>query len=338
MFYSRRDLGKLAIAAVPLAGAAKAFGAAAPMINSKIKGVQIGAITYSFRQMKAEEVIPAFVSIGLGECELMSDHCEALAGAPAQPAFGGGGRGGPGGPGGGRGTPPSPEEQAKRAEARKASMEALTKWRMSTSPATFKGVKKQFNDAGINVEILCFNQRMTATDDEIDYAFQMAKALEVKAISCSSTIDFAKRVAPFADKHKIIWAGHGHDDVKNPQEFSSPDRFETIMSFSKYIGVNLDIGHFTAAGFDAVEYMKKIHSRITNIHLKDRKKPAEGVDRPANLPWGEGDTPIKAVLQTMAKEKYTFPANIELEYRIPEGSDPVAESKKCFQYCKDALA
>src|SRR5439155_20896910 len=90
-------------------------------------------------------------------------------------------------------------------------------------------------------------QSMSATDDEIEYAFQMAKALGVRAISASSTISFAKRVAPFAEKHKMIWSGHGHSNVTNPQEFATPQSFATILSFSKYIGVNLDIGHFTAA-------------------------------------------------------------------------------------------
>ncbi|HUR56173.1 MAG TPA: hypothetical protein VM029_00580, partial [Opitutaceae bacterium] len=57
-----------------------------------------------------------------------------------------------------------------------------------------------------------------------------------------------------------------------------------------------------------------------------------------NLPWGEGKTPLKEILQLMRKEKWTFPADIELEYKIPEGSDAVAEVRKCVQYCRAALA
>jgi sugar phosphate isomerase/epimerase len=365
MVYTRRDFGKLALAALPLA---EAYAA----VNSKFKGVQIGAITYSFGGgTPAVEMIPALVTIGIGEVELMSDHCESLAGAPALPSFGRGrgpggpppGAGGPppggpppgagaaapggpppggGAPGaaggrggrGGRGFQMTPEQQ----EAMKKAQDDLKNWRMSTTPATFKAVRKKFDDAGIDLRILCFNQRITATDDDIEYAFQMAKALDVKAISSSSTVSFAKRAAPFADKHKMIWAGHGHDNVNDPEEFSTPKSFETIMSFSKYIYVNLDVGHFTAAGFDAVPYIKQIHGRISNLHLKDRKKPVEGGGRPANLPWGQADTPIKDVLELMSKEKYPFPANIELEYPIPEGSDRITELKKCLQYCKDALA
>jgi sugar phosphate isomerase/epimerase len=70
-----------------------------------------------------------------------------------------------------------------------------------------------------------------------------------------------------------------------------------------------------------------------NLHLKDRKK-----DHGANLPWGQGDTPIKEVLQVMRKEKYKFPANIEHEYAVPEGSDLLSEIAKCVEYCKNALA
>ena len=307
--YSRREFAKMMLAGVP-------WSMALAQINSKFRGVQIGAITYSFRSIPAAEIIPAMVKLGLSEAELMSNHCEALAGAPQ-----GGLRGG------GRGLPP--EQQ----EAQRQQQEALRKWRMATSPDTFKAVKKKFNDAGIDLQILCFNQRMTATDDEIEYAFQMAKALGVKAISSSSSVSFAKRVAPFADKHKIMWGGHGHSNVNDPEEFATPQSFEAIMSFSKYIGVNLDIGHFTAANFDAVAYIKEHHARITNLHLKDRKK-----DQGPNVPWGQGDTPIKEVLQLMAKEKYAFPANIEFEYQVPEGSDLMTEMAKCLNYCKNTLA
>jgi hypothetical protein len=56
------------------------------------------------------------------------------------------------------------------------------------------------------------------------------------------------------------------------------------------------------------------------------------------MPWGEGDTPLPAILQLMKVERYKFPAGIELEYRIPQGSTPVAEIAKCLRFCKAALA
>ncbi len=49
-------------------------------------------------------------------------------------------------------------------------------------------------------------------------------------------------------------------------------------------------------------------------------------------------TPIKEILQLMRKEKWMFPADIELEYKIPEDSNAVAEVAKCVRFCKEALA
>jgi sugar phosphate isomerase/epimerase len=82
--------------------------------------------------------------------------------------------------------------------------------------------------------------------------------------------------------------------------------------------------------------IERHHDRIASLHLKDRKK--QGTPGGDNLPWGKGNTPIKEILQAMRKNKWAFPASIELEYQIPEGSDAVKEVAKCLQYCRQALA
>jgi sugar phosphate isomerase/epimerase len=351
MDYTRRDLGKIALAAVPLA---RVFAA----VNSKFGGVQIGAITYSFNSIASdpEAIVKAMAEIGLGEAELMSNHCEALAGAPAMPSFGRGGGGGArrgadapaaqvqppaagaqaagadaGAPaarrGGGR-TPLTPEQQAQMEQAQAA----VAKWRAGATADTWKAARKKFNDAGIEVALLCYNMNDRMKDEDIEYGFQMAKGLGVKGITTSTTLTMAKRIAPIADTHKLLVGYHGHDATNDPNQTATLESYATLMAYGKYNGVNLDIGHFTAANYDAVAFIKENHAKITNLHLKDRKK-----DHGMNVPWGQGDTPIKDVLQLLKKEKYGFPANIELEYRIPEDSTVVAEMKKCLAYCKDAL-
>ena len=44
-----------------------------------------------------------------------------------------------------------------------------------------------------------------------------------------------------------------------------------------------------------------------------------------------------SVRELRCPEKWTFPAEIELEYKIPEDSDAVKEVAKCVQYCKEEL-
>jgi sugar phosphate isomerase/epimerase len=361
MEYSRRDLGKIALASVPLS---YAFGA--KKINSTFGGVQIGAITYSFNRIASpdpEAIIKAYVEIGLGEAELMSNHCEALAGAPQMPTFGRGGPGagrpagapgaggaragapGAGGPpaggppaqAGGAGRAPggarmqmTPEQQAER----QAAQDKLVAWRKSANAQTWKAVAKKFNDAGINLGLLCYNMQDSMTDDDIEYGFRMAEGLGVKGMTTSTTVSMSKRIAPVADKHKLLVGYHGHDATNDPNQTATLESYATLMGYGKYNGVNLDIGHFTAAGYDAVAFIKEHHAKITNLHLKDRKK-----DHGPNVAvWGEGDTPMKEVLQLLKKEKYGFPANLELEYQVPQGSDIVTEAKKCLAYVKSCLA
>ncbi|HKA01813.1 MAG TPA: sugar phosphate isomerase/epimerase [Candidatus Solibacter sp.] len=347
MQLTRRDIGKIAVASLPLA---RAF--AAKMIDSKIEGVQIGAITYSFNRLASpdpEAIVRVYAEIGLGECELMSNHCEALAGAPAMPAFGRGQRGG----GGGAGTPPTggppaagapggegrkggggrlqltPEQQ----EERRAAQAKLAEWRKSSGPDTWKKVTKKFNDAGVDVQLLCYNMQDSMTDDDIEYGFAMAKGLGAGKITTSTTLTMAKRIAPIADKHKIMVGYHGHDATNDPNQTATLESYDTLMAYGGYNGINLDIGHFTSANYDAVEFIKKHHTRITNLHLKDKKR-----DHGPNVaPWGTGDTPIRGVMQLLKKEKYPFPANLEIEYQIPPDSDIIAEAKKCFAYVKSCL-
>ena len=330
MVYTRRDVGKIALASLPLV---RAFGAP----DSKIDGVQIGVISYSFRQMpeqSIDDIIKYMTRIGLSEVELMSNHAEADAGAPSQ-----GGRGAGRAPGAPPvGAPPAaargmggrrqmtPEMRA----AMQARAEELRKWRMSVSMDKFKDVRKKFDTAGIDLHLFCYNMQDSMTDDEIEYGFHVAKALGAKAITTSTTISMSKRIAPLADKHKMMVGYHGHDQTSDPNQFATLESYATAFSYGKYNGVNLDIGHFTASNYDAVAFIKEHHARITNLHLKDRKK-----DHGPNTPWGQGDTPLKDVLLLLKENRYPFPGNIEYEYQGE--SDPVTEVGKCYEFCKKIL-
>lgn len=270
--------------------------------NSVFNGVRIGCITYSYRDgiSTAEDSLKALIQDGLSEVELMDGAIMTYAGMDR------GGR-----RGNNDGNPPSKPTDAQRA----------------AQLAKCKELRKMYNDAGVNIHIhkIPFGQ----SDEEIDFCFQVAKALGCVGITTERSESLAKRVAPFADKHKI-WVGfHNHTD-----NYPVMDKEDPILSHGQYIGFNFDIGHYFAGtkGLSPIPVLEKYHDRIVSLHLKDRT--AEG----GNLPWGTGKTPIKEVLQLMRKERWTFPADIELEYQIPPGSNSVAEVAKCVQYCKEALA
>jgi len=206
--------------------------------------------------------------------------------------------------------------------------EELRKWRLTASMDEFRSVRKKFDAAGIVLYAINYSFRDDFSDEEIAHGFEMARAMGVTRLTASSNVTTARRVDAFAAKAKMQVGMHNHSNLK-PNEFARPEDFAEAMKGTSHIAINLDIGHFVAAGFDPVEFLSKHHRRIVTIHIKDRKK-----NQGANVPFGEGDTPIREVLQLLKKGRYGIPANIEYEYK---GEDTIAEVRRCFEYCKKAL-
>jgi sugar phosphate isomerase/epimerase len=272
--------------------------------NSVINGVRIGCITYSYRGGNintAEETLQALLQNGLSEVELMDGPIRSYAGIR----------------GGGRGrrddaaeAPPKPTDAEREGQLAKC-----------------RDLRKMYNDAGVNIHL--HKLPFGPSDEDIEFNFLVAKALGCVGITTERSDSLAKKLAPFADKHKI-WVGF-HNHTNN---YPALDKEDPILSNGQYIGFNFDIGHYVAGskGLSPIPILEKYHNRIVSLHLKDRTPEGD------NVPWGQGKTPIKEVLQLMKKEKWSFPGDIELEYKIPADSTSIAEVTKCLQYCKEALA
>jgi sugar phosphate isomerase/epimerase len=339
MTYTRRQFGKLAATSLPLAAVTLShprllLAEAKP--NSKFNGVLIGVITpYSYHNMPndAESLLKFMVQDGISATEIQSPPVEEWAGAPKAPAPAGGGGRAPGAAATGPAVnaAPRPRPSPEQMAAQKARAQAMTQWRLSTPMSKFEAFRKMYNDAGITIYGFKLGLTLEMPDAEFDYAFNVTKALGANQLTMElpdGNSELTKKIGDFAAKHKVMVGYHAHLQA-------IPATWDEAMAQSPYNGINLDIGHYTAAGnHDALEFVKKNHSRITSIHLKDRKFKENGGE---NMPWGKGDTPIVQVLQLMKKEGYKFPATIELEYAPPAGSDSEKEIVKCLAYAKAAL-
>jgi sugar phosphate isomerase/epimerase len=360
MILTRRDFGKLAAAALPIATLPAARLMAKP--NSKFGGVQIGVITYSFRALpgSAEETLKYCLDCGISAIELMSDVAERYAGTPAAAGRGGAGSpqpagaqaaasvqgaarqaaaGAPGqrGQGGGR-QPLTPEQQ----EARRKQVEELRKWRLSVPMSKYKAFRKMYEDAGVKIFAFKLPPTLEMSDAEYEYIWNVGETLGADHITMELPTDdkLLQRVAEYAAKRKLAIAFHTHGQ-------GGSAGFDKVLAASRYTALNFDVGHYYGVnGESPVPLVEKYHDRIASLHLKDRKGPGgadpSGRGGPGgggpNMPWGQGETPLKDVLLLMKKNKYKFPASIEFEYSTPQGSDVLTEIRKCVQYCKDALA
>jgi sugar phosphate isomerase/epimerase len=286
--------------------------------NSLFNGVQIGAITYSWRSMpgSAEDILKYCLECNISAIELMGPTAEEFAGAPAAPPR----------TGGGPRQPMTDEQKAAQAEYQKR----MADWRASVSMDKFVQLRKMYNKAGVSI----YGYKPSAlgtnnTDAEVDYAFRAAKALGANqaTVELPNSSDQTKRLGDIAARNKVYAGYHGHLQ----QTYTWWDE---ALGQSKYNAMNFDMGHYVAAGFDPIPLITNKHQHIVSMHTKDRKNKANGG---ANVVWGEGDTPIVEVLQLMRKNKYKFPATIELEYDIPAGSDAVKEVAKCVEFARKAL-
>jgi len=299
---TRREFGALTLSSLALPSVLRA---------QTVSGVRLGVQTYSFRELTrppggdlVDPIIAAMKECGLTECELWAPQIEP-------PSSFGRGR-------------PTPEQAQQAREAAKT-------WRLETPLDHFRTIRKRFESAGMTIYAFNYSPNNSFTDAEIDRGFEMAKGLGAEIITASATIEAARRMAPFAAKHQMPVAMHNHSNVTDPNEFATLESLATALTLSPLFRINLDIGHFTAANYNAVAYIREHHARITNLHLKDRKK-----EQGPNTAWGTGDTPIRQVLQLLKQERWPIRAYIEYEHNGEAG--PVDEVKKCFAFAKSALA
>lgn len=295
--------------------------------NSKFAGVQIGTITYSFRSMPhdIDQLLKFCVDANVSAIEMMGDPAEEYCGKPKSPIR--------------MGPPPAGGQRPKLTDEQKLQMSEYSKkvaeWRASVSMDKFIEIRKKFNKAGVSIYAFKPNALgPNNSDAEVEYAMKAAKALGATSVTIELPTDTAqsKRLGDLGTKHKVYVGYHAHTQATDTA-------WDVALSQSPYNSMNLDCGHYIAAGGNNTKetllaLIAAKHDRITSMHLKDRTTAANGA---GNLAWGKGDTPIKEILLLMKAKKYKFPATVELEYEVPEGSDAVKEVGKCVEFAKKIL-
>lgn len=341
--------------------------------NSVFNGVAIGTITYSWRSMPGglENIVKYCKETGISTIELMSNDLEAYlgipespmqrimaearaaqaaaapaapaggapagapgAGGPGAPGAGGpggpgaGGPGGPGGPGGFRRPSFTPEQQA---EIDKYNADVKV-WRANIDMDKVAAAKKYLDDNGIEAHIVKFSPG-NWDDDQIDYAFKVAKAMGAKGVSDELSVESAKKMAPFAEKYGLKAIFHNH-----MQYAEDPNACDPVLAVSPAVSLNFDAGHFFGStGRNPIEMIEKYHDRIVSIHIKDKTGPNTQPTPNQNQVWGQGEMPLAEVLNYIKEKKYPIYCDIELEYDVKPWSDAVKEVKTCVNYARQIL-
>jgi len=265
-----------------------------PSMRSTFNRVALGANTYSLPQLTLADALRAIAELGFGMAELHPRHVE--------PAYG------------------FPQEASPTVARQK-----LREWRLTVPLEQFEAIGKMFQAQNLYLYAYNMNYRDDFTDDELERSFQMTHALGCNVLTAVGSKQLFGRLDPLATKYKTWVAIHNEgDSIPTMADFE-----EVVKGAGPYTRMTLDIGHFVASNSDPVACLKKHHKDIVNLHIKDRKKNGG-----PNLPFGQGDTPIKEILGMDRDRKYNIPVHVEWEVA---SDDRVQKVKDCFEYCKNTL-
>ena len=226
---SRREFGKLALSSVPAAAVLggsdffTAFAQGRP--NSKIEGVQIGTITYSYRSMpdqSAEATLKYIVESGINAVELMGGPIESYAGAPTPAGRGGGPGGGGRGPGGPGGRGPGGERGAAPADLPPGAKKGAWNGQECVIPAPGGGGGPAGGGGG-------GRGRGEATPEQL--AAQQEQAAKLKAWRTSVSMDTFKKLRKmYNDAGVSIYA------TKLLSTNMSDEEFEYVFNMAEALG------------------------------------------------------------------------------------------------------
>ena len=165
------------------------------------------------------------------------------------------------------------------------------------------------------------------SEAEIDRAFEYAKRVGVKLIVGVPNYE----LLPYVDK-KVKEYGfnyaihlHGPDIATYP---GADDVWNHVKDLDPRIGMCLDIGHDTRNGKDPVADLKKYHTRVFDIHIKD----VTGASKLGyTVEMGRGIIDLPAFLKMLRVVGYTGVCSLEHEKDMADPFLGIAESIGYFR-------
>jgi sugar phosphate isomerase/epimerase len=144
-------------------------------------------------------------------------------------------------------------------------------WRLSTLPSYYAQVKKEFDDAGIEIFTYYVGINTGTPADEIGKLYEAAKVLGCKGVVGSYGQEVARRLIPFPSRYGLFAGLHNHDNLSDHDSFSDEESFVKGLAMSPDFKATLDVRHFTASNGDCVGFLRRHHERVSSVHLGDPK-------------------------------------------------------------------
>lgn len=169
------------------------------------------------------------------------------------------------------------------------------------------------------------------SEAEIDRAFDYAKRVGVKTIVGVPNVELLPYVDKKVKEYDFNYAIHLHGpDIKIYPD--ATDVWNHTKDLDPRIGMCLDIGHDLRNGCDPVADLKKYHTRVFDMHIKDvtdSSKAGRGIQ------IGRGKIDFPALIRMMRKVKYSGKCSLEYEKDMKDPFLGIAESIGYFKAAID---
>ncbi|MBG88634.1 MAG: hypothetical protein CMO80_17275 [Verrucomicrobiales bacterium] len=175
--------------------------------------------------------------------------------------------------------------------------------------------KKVLDEAGL----VCYTfgvQRTYDTKEENRKTFEFAKYMGIKLIVVEPRkMEQWDNLEELVTEYDIKLAihNHGHSSV-----YGTPEKvWKVLKNRDRRIGVCVDIGHISGAGFDVAKAFVNYNGRVYDFHVKDKKveKSKEGKNIILDVDIGTGAANYKGLFAELAKVKWDGVMAIETDNR-----------------------
>jgi sugar phosphate isomerase/epimerase len=165
------------------------------------------------------------------------------------------------------------------------------------------------------------------SEAEIDSAFAYAKRVGVKLIVGVPNYELLPYVDKKVKEYDFKYAIHLHGpDIKTYPD--AQDVWDHVKDLDPRIGMCLDIGHDTRNGKDPVADLKKFHSRVFDIHIKD---VTGNTKLGYSIEIGRGIINFPAFIKMLREVGYTGVCSLEYERDMATPEMGIAESLGYFR-------
>ena len=214
----------------------------------------------------------------------------------------------------------------------KDALDHMPQFVAKTTDIDYDGIKAAVADyIAANIKVTAVGTVYFRKPEEFRKNFEYAKAAGVKVmVAGDPTPADLPAIEKLVKEFDIRFALHNH----GPEDKIWPSPLtvlEAVKNMDPRMGCCIDVGHTMRAGTDVVDAIKKVGTRLFDVHMKDL---AKADSKESQVAVGAGIMPVREIFQTLININY--PGNVDLEYEIhPE--DPMPGVIESISYMRGVI-